>query len=137
MDSFCAEAQNISFHTSLCWWLLVPLRVLYTSPRASGYNIWIKNPPHLSGKIVALSQFYTITHFTEIMAAFRFWWLYLKMKVQEIVRKCITMQAFFWKGLDPLVNSKRDREYLGSDETPHGLTQCKKKICCFVCFIWK
>jgi len=59
------------------------------------------------------------------------------MKVQEIVRKCITMRAFFWKGLDPLVSSKRYRKYLGSDETPYGLTQYKKKIFCFVCFIWK
>jgi len=47
------------------------------------------------------------------------------------------MQAFFWKGLDPRVNSKRAHEYFGSDETQYGLTKCKKAISCLVCFIWK
>ena len=59
------------------------------------------------------------------------------MKIQEIVRKYITMQAFFWKGLDLPVDSKRDHEYFGNDETQYGLTQCKKAIFCLVCFVRK
>jgi len=59
------------------------------------------------------------------------------MKIQEIARKGITMQAFFWKGLDLPVNCKRDHEYFRSDETQYELTQCKKAIFCLVCFIRK